>query len=76
MYPTLSQPSAYGNSKSEQPFYPTLRSKMAKIKDNSKQAGPKKMISKVSSELGGVIGATDPCVTKKLAASYEGQVKE
>ena len=35
---------------------------MAKIKDESKWAGPKKVISKVSSELGGVIGAIDPCV--------------
>ena len=35
---------------------------MAKIKDESECAGPKKVISKVSSELGGVIGATDPCM--------------
>lgn len=35
---------------------------MAKIKEESKHAGPKNVISKVSAELGGVVGATDACM--------------
>ena len=56
------QPSAHGNSKTEKPFYPTLPSTMAKIKEELKRTGPKMVISKVSAELGGVVGATDACI--------------
>lgn len=35
---------------------------MAKIKEESKKAGPKEVISKVSAELGGVVGASDSCM--------------
>ena len=35
---------------------------MAKIKEELKNAGPKKVISKVSTELGGVVGASDACM--------------
>ena len=56
------QPAAHGNCKSEKPFYPTLPSTMIKIKEESINAGPKKVISKVSSELGGVVGASDACI--------------
>jgi hypothetical protein len=35
---------------------------MAKIKEELKSAGPKTVISKVSAEVGGVIGATDACI--------------
>ena len=35
---------------------------MAKIKEELKNAGPKKVISKVSTELGGMVGASDACM--------------
>ena len=54
-------PATHGNSKSEKPFYPTLPSTMAKIKEESMNAGPKQVISKVLAELGGVVGASDAC---------------
>ena len=36
------QPVAHGNSKHKKPFYPTLPSTMAKIREVSKNAGPKR----------------------------------
>ena len=55
------QPAAHGNSKGGLPFYPTLPSTMARIKEESKASGPKGVISRVSAEIGGVTGAADGC---------------
>ena len=61
----LPQPVAHGNSKHKKPFYPTLPSTMAKIKEVSKNDGPKGVISKVYAKLGGVVGASDSCILPK-----------
>ena len=52
----------HGNSKSSQPFYPTLPSIMHQIKEEcDKGSGPKKVISDVSAGVGGIISAVDSC---------------
>ena len=53
----------HGNSKSDRkPFYPTLPSTMEQMKEECiKGSGPKKVVSDVSSRLGGVLAASDSC---------------
>ena len=53
----------HGNSKSDRkPFYPTLPSTMEQMKEEcSKGSGPKKVLSDISSHVGGVLAAPDSC---------------
>ena len=50
----------HGNSKSSKPYYPTLPSTLTAITTSSAK-GPKEILSDVSSQVGGVLAATDPC---------------
>ena len=50
----------HGNSKSDKPFYPTLPSTLQAI-SGSHAAGNKQILSDVSSSVGGVLSASDPC---------------
>ena len=51
----------HGNSKSDRPFFPTLPSTMMKIKEECNVYGPKKVVCDISSDLGGIINASDSC---------------
>ena len=53
----------HGNSKNEKPYFPTLPSTMAAIKDRciSMRGGPKKVVAEVSLMVGGVASASDAC---------------
>ena len=52
----------HGNSKSSKSFYPTLPSTMLKMKEGCEKGyGPKKVVSEVSAQVGGLIAATDSC---------------
>jgi hypothetical protein len=53
----------HGNSKQNKPYYPTLPSTMSAIKEQfqSGKDGPKRVISEVSSMVGGVLCASDAC---------------
>ena len=53
------KPIPHGNSKGDKPFFPTLPSTMAMIKHESTDKGPKRVVEKVSSSLGGVLSASD-----------------
>ena len=53
------KPLPHGNSKCDKPFLSTLPSTMAKIRQECKSSGPKRVIEKVSSSVGGVLSATD-----------------
>ena len=50
----------HGNSKTGQPFYPTLPSTMKQIVRESQSKGPKETVAMVSATVGGVIGADCP----------------
>jgi len=47
----------HGNSKSNQPFFPTLPSTKALIEAQSQRSGPKETLNVVSTKLGGVVNA-------------------
>ena len=47
----------HGNSKSNQPFFPTLPSTKALIEAQSQWSGPKETLNVVSTKLGGVVNA-------------------
>ena len=53
----------HGNSKQNKPYYPTLPSTMSAIKEKfqSGKDGPKRVVSEVSSMVGGVLCASDAC---------------
>ena len=55
------QPVPHGNSRDDKPFFATLPSTMAVIKRESKHSGPKQVIERVSSSMGGILSATDMC---------------
>ena len=50
----------HGNSKSDKPFYPTLPSTLKAITE-SKSVSNKQILSDVSSSVGGILSASDPC---------------
>ena len=50
----------HGNSKSDRPFYPTLPSTLQAISESQK-VGNKQIVSDISSSVGGVLSASDPC---------------
>lgn len=50
----------HGNSKCSKPYYATCPSTMHMLKTESKESGPKEVVSAVSLEVGGVIGAIAP----------------
>ena len=52
--------SGHGNSKDKKPFYPTWPSTMGRIKDECFRQGPKATVECLSSDVGGVVGATAP----------------
>ena len=49
----------HGNSKQDKPYYPTLPSTLEAIANDS--GGPKDIVSKVSTSVGGVLACSDPC---------------
>ena len=49
----------HGNSKSLNPYYPTLPSTLEAIVQSS-SGGPKNVISSVSASVGGAVSANDP----------------
>ena len=51
---------AHGNSKSSQPFYPTLPSTAHLIKEKCPKSGPKSVVSLADSAVGGIIEASYP----------------
>ena len=51
---------SHGNSKSSQPFFPTLPSTIDRIKKECHSVGPKEAVASVSSAAGGVLDATGP----------------
>ena len=51
---------SHGNSKSTQPFYPTLPSTTIDIKNECASSGPKEVVSKIESSAGGILDATYP----------------
>ena len=55
--PTLS---SHGNSKIAQPFLPTWPSTLNRIKEECISKGPKAVVEQVSSEVGGIICASEP----------------
>lgn len=59
------KPMPHGNSRDNKPFFTMLPSTMAAIKSESKHSGPKQVIEKISSSMGGVLSATDVSVTTK-----------
>ena len=50
----------HGNSKSTKPFHPTWPSTIKMIKRGGAHAGPKEVVSSVSHNVGGVMGAIAP----------------
>ena len=48
---------SHGNSKSNQPFFPTWPSTKQLIKQESEHGGPKEMVAKVSAQVGGILKA-------------------
>ena len=55
------QPVPHGNSRDNKPYFSTLPSTMAVIKNESKHSGPKQVIQRISSSMGGILSATDMC---------------
>lgn len=55
------KPVPHGNSRGSKPFFSTLPSTMAMIKPECEKSGPKQVIQRVSSNMGGVLSATDMC---------------
>ena len=55
------QPMPHGNSRDNKPYFSTLPSTMAMIKNESKHSGPKQVIESISSSMGGILSATDMC---------------
>ncbi len=51
---------SHGNSKSSQPFFPTLPSTMERIRSESRMKGPKQTVANVSAAVGGLIKAECP----------------
>jgi len=49
---------SHGNSKSNQPFFPTWPSTKELIKQESEHGGPKETVAKVSAQVGGILKAT------------------
>ena len=69
----------HGNSKSNQPFFPTLPSMKALIEAQSQRSGPKETLNVVSTKLGGVernkgITRTSICVSPWPSAGWFGTV--
>ena len=50
----------HGNSKSGSPFFATLPSTKARIKEECLHSGPKRTVSSVSASSGGIVGASYP----------------
>lgn len=51
---------SHGNSKSTQPYFPTLPSTTADIKKVCFSSGPKEVVSSIESSVGGILDATYP----------------
>lgn len=51
---------SHGNSKCDKPFYATLPSTAQLIKSKCSNAGPKEVVASVSSNVGGIVGASYP----------------
>lgn len=52
--------SSHGNAKEYSPFHPTWPSTLKRVKEESISSGPKETVERVSSEMGGVLGASAP----------------
>ena len=52
--------SSHGNAKTAKPFHPTWPSTLNRIKSESSTKGPRATIEQVSSEIGGILGASAP----------------
>lgn len=50
----------HGNAKSSKPFFPTLPSTVERIRSECTVSGPKEVMASVSSQGGGIVGATYP----------------
>ena len=52
--------SSHGNAKEYNPFHPTWPSILKRVKEESTSKGPKATVEQVSSEMGGILGASAP----------------
>ena len=70
------KPVPHGNSQDDKPFYSTLPSTMARIKQECSSAkGPKKVVQEVSNSFGGVASATDICQLPRGGTSFSGKTE-